>query len=167
MWRQLVCCSLGLALTLSGCQKAQGGTGRLEARWTGGDSGKIAGPARALWCPEDSLVKLTVIQGDAGFGLALYPLDTLISSLFEISHPHDSTSRPRAAIAVRWFTDQVIAGYLGDSGTVTVTRRDSTFDGQLDAYLRSASGNKTIRLTGAFRGVRLRDRPGGCQAQPD
>jgi hypothetical protein len=163
MLQRMLGCSLVVLLTLNGCRKTQGAAGRLEARWTGADSGKIAGSARALWCPEDTLLKLTVVRGDAGFGLALYPLDTLGSGLFEVSNPRDSASRPRAAVAVRWFTDQAIAGYQGDSGTVTVTRRDSMLDGQLDASMHATSGVKAIRLTGTFRGVPVR----GCPPPPD
>jgi hypothetical protein len=139
-----------------------GAAGRLSANWIGADTGKLNGPARAGWCDDDHRLELTAVQGDAGVGLALYPVADLRPGTYAASLPAaDSTPhRPGVTGAARWFTDKAIAAYQSDSGALELSVSRGTLAGTFDFHMHALDGTDTVRLSGRFSGVR----PGVCAA---
>jgi hypothetical protein len=137
--------------------------GRLEARWTGADSGKISAPATAEWCAERLLLEIRAIQGDTGVAMALYPVDTVVSDSYPVVEPTRADSAPpSASVALRLFSQTAIKGYRGDSGTVLLKRSGSgQLSGSLAARARSAL-NGQIRLSGRFDRVAVMPQKRGC-----
>lgn len=147
---------------LAACEAVRS-RGQLEAKWGGHDSGHVSAPAHGVWCPESNLLKLTGVKDDAGVGIAVYPVDSLTSGDYPVTDPAgDSTTRPRSALAIRWFTDQEIQGYQGDSGVVSIDRRGSTVFGRIDATMFRAATYDTLHLTGTFRAVRMNEDSAAC-----
>ena len=135
---------------------AEPNSGHLEARWVGADTGKLKVRARANWCAPARLLELIGADSDAGMGLAVYPAESLASGPYAAFDPVKETlHRPGVAVGVRWFTETEIKGYQSDSGAVSLTRRDGTLDGSIDARMHASSSPETIRVTGTFRGVPL------------
>jgi len=156
MSRRSLLVAWGIAVLLTSCQasSAEPATGRLEARWTGADSGKLKVRARATWCAPGRLLEVTGVDSDAGLGLAIYPVDTPARGTYPVFSPvRDSLRRPSVAVGVRWFTETEIKAYQSDSGTLSLTRRDGALYGNLDARLRAPTTPETIRVTGSFQGV--------------
>lgn len=146
-----------------GACHSPGSGGQIEAKWGGRDSGRVSAPARGAWCPPAKLFKLTGVKDDAGVGLAIYPVDSLTSGDYPVIDPgSDSTTRPRSVLAVRWFTEQEIQGYQGDTGIVSITRKGSMVAGRIDATMFRAATYDTIHLSGTFRAVRMSDDSDVC-----
>lgn len=138
-----------------------GPAGRLSASWIGADTGKLSGPVRAAWCEQERRLELTAIQGDAGLGLVLYPVNDLRPASYAAVLPgSDSMARPAVTGAARWFTEKVIAAYQSDSGTLELRGTSTALGASFEFHMRSLNGEDTVRLTGRFSGVR----PGSCTA---
>ncbi|HEU5170625.1 MAG TPA: hypothetical protein VFU46_08800 [Gemmatimonadales bacterium] len=112
-----------LLLGLVGCGPASGSGphGRIEVSWRGADSGAMSAPATALWCPGERFVEITGTRGDTGIGIALHPTDSVVPGVYPVARP-DSTPPPPpwSAVGLRLLARTSVAGYQGDSGTVTV-----------------------------------------------
>ena len=142
--------------------------GRLDARWTGADSGKISAPAAAEWCADRLLLEIRAIQGDTGLALALYPVDTIASDSYPVVEPTRADSaRPSAGVALRLFSQTAIKGYQGDSGKVLLERSSSgQLSGSLAARARSVLNGEQIRLSGKFERVAVMPQERGCTPEP-
>jgi hypothetical protein len=138
--------------------------GRLEARWTGADSGKISAPAVAEWCADRLLLEIRAIQGDTGLAMALYPVDTVVSDSYPVVEPSRADSAPpSASVALRLFSQTAIKGYQGDSGAVLLKRSGSgQLSGSLAARARSVLTGQQIRLSGRFDRVAVMPQERGC-----
>ena len=161
---------LGLSL-ISACGKWESQrlpAGRLEARWTGADSGKISAPAAAEWCADRLLLEIRAIQGDTGLALALYAVDTIASDSYRVVEPSRADSTPpSASVALRLFSQTTITGFQGDSGTVILKRSGSgQLSGSLGARARSVLSGDQIRLSGKFERVAVMPQERGCTPEP-
>ena len=167
-------CRLRLALGLSlvaSCARSGGPrsqAGRLEARWTGADTGKISAPATAEWCEGRRYLEIRSIQGDNGLGLALYPVDSIVPDSYRVVEPpRADSSRPSASVALRLFSQTAIDGFRGDSGTVILERSGSgQLSGRLAARARSVQNGEEISLSGKFEYLAARPQERGCTPEP-
>ena len=144
----------GLVLWLSGCERS--GTGpRIEAAWTGTDTGAIAASARVAWCPAGARLEVLAIRADQGFGLVLFPAgDSLSAGEFQSFDPGiDTAVRPGVAAAARWFTDEKMAAFQSDSGTLELARAGSGYDARFGFRLRGLDGADTLLVTGRATGL--------------
>jgi hypothetical protein len=77
------------------------------------------------------------------------------------------SSRPSAAVALRWFAETSIRGFRGDSGTVVLEAMGpGTSAGRFSAYLRSATEGSRLTVTGSFKGLSVTPAPVGCAGRP-
>lgn len=158
--------TLCLALLALACRSharpdSQGLAGKLSASWAGADTGKLSAPVRAAWCDDQRRLELTAVQGDAGIGLLIYPVNQLRPGNYRAVVPGtDSLTRPAVSAAGRWFTEKLIAAYQSDSGDLELTGTPQSLGATFDIHMRSVDGQDTVRLTGRFSGVR----PGACAA---
>jgi hypothetical protein len=150
---------------LGGCdwlpqRPAQGG--HLEATWSGPDQGKISAPANAEWCPDRRLLQIRAVQGDTGIAFALYPKDTLLPGRYRVVDPPRAESLPPAAgVALRWFTQNAVKGFQGDTGTVFLDRSPSgELGGSVTAGARSVVDTQRVTVRGTFQGLTIRPSPG-------
>lgn len=161
-------------------------TGSLEVEWIGGDTGKLSAPAVAEWCDGLKLLELRAIHGDTGIALVLYPADSsaparsvtradsvapgdsVTAGDYPVVPPQRAdSSRPSAAIALRWFAETSIRGFRGDSGTVVLEATgQGTSAGRFSAYLRSATEGSRLTVTGWFKGLSITAAPEGCVGRP-
>lgn len=160
----------GLSL-MAACDKSeslQSQAGRLEARWTGADSGKISSPAAAEWCADSLLLEIRAIQGDTGLAMALYLVDTIAPDSYQVVEPTRADSTPPAAsVALRLFVQTAIKGFQGDSGTVILERSGAgRLSGSLSARARSVLNGEQIRLSGKFERVAVMPQKRGCTPEP-
>ena len=102
-------------------RSAESPGGSLEAQWIGSDTGKLVAPAVAEWCGSLRVLELRAVHGDTGIALALYPADSLAAGDYPAVQPERGEStRPSAAVVMRWFAETSIRGFRGDSGSVTL-----------------------------------------------
>ena len=169
-WRSrsgLVAC---LTLSLGACHTGSEG-GRLEASWIGADTGHFAAPAKAEWCRVAGRLEVTAVQGDVGFGLALYPAGELVDGEYpvvdsaaesvavsDIDSGTDSIVRPSASGAYRKFPEQRVAGFLGDSGSVVLAHQGGRVELGFRFRMPSVEGKDTIEAKGTAAGLV----PGDC-----
>ena len=139
-------------------------TGRLDARWTGPDSGQMSAPAIAEWCPGRRLLEIRAVHGDTGLAMVLYPLDTIDADTYRVVSPAGADSlAPSAAVALRLFSPTAIKGYQGDSGNVVLKRSGSgALSGSVEARSRSVINGELLRITGKFRDVAVMPQTRGC-----
>jgi hypothetical protein len=139
-------------------------TGRLEARWTGPDTGQVSAPAIAEWCPEHGLLEIRAVYGDTGLAMVLYPLDTIDADTYRVVPGAGADSlAPSAAVALRLFSPNAIKGYQGDSGNVVLERTGAgELSGTLEARSRSVLNGELLRITGKFRDVVVVPQIRGC-----
>lgn len=103
------------------------------------------------------------MRGDSGFGLVIYPMDSLASGAYPAFDAADSmVTRPGAAVAARWFTETTIQGYRADSGTVSVTLGSGAVGGEFTVHMLEVAGGKVLRLHGAFAGIGAGAASEGC-----
>lgn len=145
---------------LIACDKASG-EGRLTASWNGADTGKVAARPAAVWCQDARRLEVTLVRDDLGIGLVLYPADTLAPGEFPAFDPGaDTVTRPSAAAALRWFSEQAIEGYQSDSGLVVLEEAEGRFSGSFGFRLHSLDDAKILWLTGSLAGIA----PGACRS---
>jgi hypothetical protein len=161
---------LGIAACLvSGCRREigwRGGSGHLDARWSGTEEGAISAPATAEWCAVRKLLEIRAIQGDTGLALALYPADTIVPGQYRVVDPLKAESLPPAAgVALRWLTLSTVRGFEGESGTVVLERSQSgTLSGRVAAGTRSITDTVRVAISGTFQGLMVRPQARGCSA---
>ena len=138
--------------------------GTPEVQWIGSDTGKLVAPAVAEWCGKLRMLELRAVHGDTGVALALYPADSLAAGDYPTVPPErgDST-RPSAAVAMRWFAETSIRGFRGDSGSVTLAATGPGVGaGSFAARLRSTTEGSRLNVTGSFRGLTVHPAPPDC-----
>lgn len=161
---------LGLAFVLSltaACdtrEAQQSQAGRLEAQWTGADSGRISAHATAEWCADRLWLEIRAIQGDTGLAMALYPVDSVVPDSYPVVEPTGADSaRPSAGVGLRLFSQTAVKGYQGDSGAVLLERSGSgQLSGSLTARARGVPNGEQIRLRGKFERVAILPQERGC-----
>jgi hypothetical protein len=189
---RLVAAGLAGALACSSGEPADSRTGSLEAEWIGSDTGKLSAPAVAEWCDSLKLLELRAIHGDTGIALVFYPSgsgmradsvprtgsaakpdsvapgDSVTPGTYPVIAPERAdSSRPSAAVALRWFAETSIRGFRGDSGTVVLEAiGPGTSAGRFSAYLRSATEGSKLTVTGSFKGLSVTPAPKGCVGRP-
>nr|AHN97948.1 penicillin-binding protein [uncultured bacterium lac160] len=158
--------AVGLIL-MAACSRAEPAVpagGSLEVRWVGSDTGKLAAPAVAEWCDSLRMLEVSAVHGDTGIALVLYPADSVTPGRYPLVPPQrrDST-RPSAALAIRWFAETSIRGFRSDSGAVRVAALGpGTGSGTFGARLRSATEGSLLRVTGSFQGLTVRRATAEC-----
>jgi hypothetical protein len=190
---RLVAAGLAGALACSSGEPADSRTGSLEAAWIGSDTGKLSAPAVAEWCDSLKLLELRAIQGDTGIALVFYPSgsrtradsvprrtdsaarpdsvapgDSVTPGSYPVIAPERAdSSRPAAAVALRWFAETSIRGFRGDSGTVVLEATGpGAAAGRFSAHLRSATEGSRLTVTGSFKGLSVTPAPQGCAGRP-
>jgi hypothetical protein len=167
---RLVAAGLIGVLACSSGEPVDSRTGSLDVEWTGADTGKLSAPAVAEWCEGLKVLELRAIQGDTGIALVLYPSDSIAPA--DSATPGDypvvpperaDSSRPSAAVALRWFAETSILGFRGDSGTVVLEATGPAASaGRFSAYLQSATEGSKLTVTGSFKGLSVISAPAGC-----
>lgn len=128
-----------LVLAVAACRESGSTGGRLDATWTGFDTGRIRVPARALWCPAAGLLEITAIGTDSGVGIVIRPAAGLAAGKYPVFDAvAREIGRPGAAVAVRWFATGAIRAFRGDSGVVSLDRVEGTVSGQVEARMQGA-----------------------------
>jgi hypothetical protein len=160
-----------------GCAADEGAAptkGSLQVEWTGADTGKLAAPAVAEWCDSLRLLQVRAIRGDTGIALVLYPMASgatggkVLPGPYPVVPPQRAdSSRPSAAVALRWFAETSIRGFRGDSGLVTLdTAAPGAGAGRFSAALRSATEGSRVTVTGSFKGLTVTSAPPACAGRP-
>jgi hypothetical protein len=162
--------ALGLSL-LAACdarESQQSQAGRLEAQWSGADSGKISGQATAEWCADRLWLEIRAIRGDTGLAMALYPVDSIVSDSYPVVAPTRADSvRPAASMALRLFSPTAVKGYRGDSGAVLlVTSGSGQISGRLRGSALATSSADRVRISGKFERVAVVPQERGCTPKP-
>lgn len=162
--------ALGLWL-LAACdlgESQQSQAGRLEAQWSGADSGRISAQATAEWCADRLWLEVRAIRGDTGLAMALYPVDSIVSDSYPVVEPTRADSlRPAASVALRLFSPTAVKGYRGDSGAVLlVTSGSGQISGRLRARARAASSADRITINGKFERIAVVPQERGCTPEP-
>jgi hypothetical protein len=161
---------LAVLAILAACKGSTGhkpGTGKLEAHWTGSDTGKISVTARAEWCGRDRFLEIRAVRGDTGLALALFPRDTVVPGRYQVRALPLADSRPAASVGLRLFAQTAIKGFQGDSGSVQLRRSTAgVFSGEIEARARSVSGIQRVHLTGTFHDLTILPQVRGCSPPP-
>lgn len=155
---------LVLAAACEGFPDRAADSAQLQAEWSGSTGGRIAGDATAEWCPARRLLEIRAIEGDTGIALALYPSDTLAAGKYRVMDPAKAQASPPAAgVALRWFGQNAVEGFQGDSGWVELERAPSgRLSGTMEARVRSVNDAKRLTLTGRFQDVKIAAESRGC-----
>ncbi|HEY7613009.1 MAG TPA: hypothetical protein VH764_08435 [Gemmatimonadales bacterium] len=155
---------LMLAAACSRAEPAAPRGGRLEVQWFGSDTGKLVAPAVAEWCDSMRMLEVRAVHGDTGIALVLYPADSMTPGRYPLVRPQRrDSSRPSAALALRWFAETSIRGFRSDSGQVRIASlAPAAGAGSFGARLRSATEGSLLRLTGSFQGLTVRPAPAEC-----
>ena len=143
--------------------------GRIEAQWTGADTGSMTAAATAEWCGERRALEIAGVRGDTGLALVLYPVDSIEAGTYPIVQPEGAdTLAPAAGVALRLFKTNTIQGYQGDSGNVVLEEAES---GELSATLsgraRSAVNGVRLNISGQAHGLTVVPQRRGCGPEPD
>jgi len=158
---------LPFLLSCLSCGSADlGGTGTLEAAWTGADNGSVRTTAVAQWCPERRFAEILGVHGDTGVAIALRELDSIRPGRYAAVLPDSAdTTGPSATVALRFLSRTSITGFRSDSGEVTVTRaRDGSLAVDFAVRARAPEAAARIGLRGRAAGVAIRDGGIDCAA---
>jgi len=168
MNRNMVALAVALAVVACNGKPARRHSGEVAVRWSGSDTGSLAGPATAEWCPALRFLEIRGITGDTGFAIALYPSDTVTAGHYRVMDPaRADSSRPAVAVALRWVAQTSIKGFQGESGSVDLQRLPSgELSGQLAAAVRSVADTQRLTIDGSFQDLPIRPSARGC-AGPD
>lgn len=151
-------------------EKTDGQAGSLTVEWSGSDTGKLSAPAVAEWCDSLGLLEVRAIRGDTGIALVLYPVDSVTSASAVVPGDYPvvpparaDSSRPSAAVALRWFAETSIRGFRGDSGAVTLAAiGPGAGAGRFSAHLGSATEGSKLTVSGSFTGLSIAPASSGC-----
>jgi hypothetical protein len=162
-WPLLRAALVSLAVLSAGCSHRPG-SGRIEVTYKQYDPQKekmktpdrYEGAASGAWCAGARRLEITSIHDDMGFGLALYPVDSLVAGTYDAFDPGiDTATRPGVAGVARWYTEQRIIGLQSDSGALKLSRNGESYDATFGFRFRSLDGYDTTNVTGRLSGVRL------------
>lgn len=137
---------------------------RVDASWSGTDSGRIVARASSEWCAERRLLEIRAIQGDTALAMVLYVVDSIEPDTYRIVQPEAADTSPRtAAVALRVFSSNTVQGYQGDSGSVVLDRSTSgMLSGSVEARARSVVNGQLLRISGRIRDLVVVPQHRGC-----
>jgi hypothetical protein len=138
------------------------------ARWTGTDSGRIDSPASAEWCDTLGLLEIRGLEGDTGIGVAIYPKGALRPGRYRVVRPEAAdTSRPAAAVALRWFAETSIRGFKAESGAVVLEQAaPGQYSGRIEAFTKSVTDNAHVTVRGTLQELTVHPAHAGCVPRP-
>ena len=125
----------------------------LSAYWTGSDTGKAVLPARAALCGQRGPLLIFAQSGDTGIGLAIYPMDSLVSGHYTVFDPLQGSVRPGAAVAARWTRKMVMADLRGFQGQLSLDQAGPVVAGHFSARTTGVVMSASIAMEGSFRGI--------------
>ena len=160
--------ALGLTALLSCGRRPVDEGPRVVVRWTGTDSGKIDSPASAEWCDTLGLLEIRGLKGDTGIGVAVYPKGVLQPGRYRVVRPElADTSRPAAAVALRWFAETSIRGFKAESGAVVLEQAaPGKYSGRIEAFTKSVTDNAHVTVRGTLHELTVRPARSGCVPRP-
>jgi hypothetical protein len=164
MNRHMAALAVALAGLACNGKPAPGDPRQIDVRWRGSDSGSLSRAATAEWCSASRLLEIRGITGDTGFAIAIYPTDTVTGGQYRVMDPAQAdSSRPAAAIALRWVALTSIKGFQGESGSVVLQRLPSgVLSGQVAAAVRSVADTQRLTIDGSFQDLSIRAPARGC-----
>jgi hypothetical protein len=138
------------------------------ALWTGTDSGRLDSPASAEWCDTLRLLEIRALKGDTGIGVAIYPTSLLQPGRYRVVRPEAAdTSRPAAAVALRWFAETSIRGFKAESGAVVLEQAaPGTYSGRIEAFAKSVTNDAHVTIRGTLQELTVRPARSGCVPRP-
>jgi hypothetical protein len=140
---------------------------RIVVRWTGKDSGNIDAPASVEWCDTLGLLEIRGLKGDTGIGIAVYPKGALEPGHYRVVRPEAAdTSRPAAAVALRWFAETSIRGFRAESGSVVLDQSAGKYSGRIEAFTKSVTDNAQVTVRGTLSGLTVHPSRAGCVPRP-
>lgn len=136
----------------------------VAVEWAGVVRGKLVAVAAGTWCQADSLLEISAIRGDSGFGIALIEPDSVRPGQHPVVAPSVPVPwRPMALAALRWVTDTAVKGFEANSGNVVITAVvNREVSGTINVRLKQTDTNDTVRLTGRFTKVPWTSAVGSC-----
>lgn len=154
--------AIGLA-----CGSSSDDRGDLEIEWRSPDrQGGIVLAAEATLCRETGLVEVLGVKGDTGLGLVLFPVDSsrVAPGRYPVFHAGQVVEEPRpgANVALRWFDRINLEAHEGVGGEVVIESGDAMLSGSLEVETEGLERTDSIRVSGRFRRVPLRDLGDGC-----
>lgn len=152
---RLAALALLAILPAAGCGHRNG---RLEAVWTGSETGRTSSRATAIWCPGPRVAVVTGIRGDTGVSVLIHARDSLTSGRYPILDPAAARhTAPSAAVGLRLVSRTSVVGYQGQSGTLKIAwTAEGELTGDFTATAKIASELAgMVKLTGRFRKVRV------------
>ena len=163
--------ALALGVFVSACRRGDGADPdgpRLEVRWSGQDSARVAAEATAEWCESLRLLEVRAVAGDTGVALALYPSAAFGPGRYGVRPPLSADSTPPgAALGLRWFAETSIRGFQGDSGVVLVEAEPGgTYGGTFEATAHSVTDGGHLAIQGSFHHLVVRPATRGCTSRP-
>ena len=143
------------------------GPAQLAVEWRGRFRGRMVLPAQINWCPVTRVAVLEAVSGDSGVAIVLYEQNALTAGAHPVFSPEAAASAPRpsATAAMRWMRlerDTALAGFRAVSGTARIGLVAGKASGQLDARMRSVSGQDSVTVRGVFREVPVVSTAIGC-----
>src|SRR5689334_12620698 len=100
---------LPLLAALGACTGRRGS--QLDAHWTGADTGRLVTSAGAEWCAVGKYLRIEALRGDTGVAIAIFPADTVLPGRYQFAATLDDSSRPAAAVVLRWLDALALAGF--------------------------------------------------------
>jgi len=151
----------------SACSSTEAGKGEIRVAWQRPDrQGEFVLSADATLCRETGVVELLAASGDTGVGIAIFPADsaTVLPGAYPIFHGGNVLQEPRpgANLALRWFDRLALEAYQALNGEVLIDAGNTVLSGSFDAESEGIERNDSIRVSGRFRGVPLRELAVGC-----
>ena len=136
-----------------------GDTGIALALYPSGSGGRADSAARPGAIPRSG----PVARPDSAT-----PGDSVAPGDYPVVTPERAdSSRPAAAVALRWFEETSIRGFRGDSGTVVLEATGpATSAGRFSARLRSTTEGSRLTVTGSFKGLTVIPAPQDCVGHP-
>jgi hypothetical protein len=167
--RPIVLVAVALTAACGSPGSGENAGARLEAEWRGAESVKVAGKATAEWCDSLRVLEIRMLRGDTGIAVAIYPVGQLEPGRFPVVPPAGAdTTRPAAAVALRWFLETSVRGFQGDSGQVVVEQAGpGRYAGTFEAKASSVADTASLTIRGSFRGLAVRPMLRGCVARPE
>lgn len=136
------------------CGRPAPAPGRLELEWSGLRQGRISTPAEAHWCPGRGRLALTVVRGDTGIGVAVFGAHDLAGDFTILPRDQADSTRPHAALAIRWVDSTAVPAFEGSAGEVRLNREPSgRLDGRIEGSLKPLVGAGSVVVRGRLVSV--------------
>jgi len=158
---------LFLACLGAACSSAGAGKGEIRVAWQLPDrQGEFVLAADATLCRETGMVELLAASGDTGVGIALFPADsaTVVPGAYPVFDGGTVLQEPRpgANLALRWFDRLTLEAFQALNGEVLIDAGNAVLSGSFDVESEGIERSDSIRVSGRFSGVPLRELAVGC-----